>query len=422
MNNLDWFADARYGMFIHYGLYSIVGHGEWAFNREAIPVDEYRSLKDRFTAENFDPTALCDLAVRGGMRYINLTTMHHDGFRLYDTKLSDFKSTLSPARRDLVAELVSAARERGLRVALYHSLNNWIDKPDSVDALESPASYEQFIASTFARIEELVRLFNPIDVLWYDGWWPFNAQKWQGERMNDMVRKIQPHILFNGRNGLPGDFGTPEQHLSAPKPWRPFEGCVTLNGNWGFHSGDHDWKSPWQVIEMLATCAQNRGNLLLNIGPRGDGAVPEESVRIIEAVGAWLKTNGEAIFDTDFFTFDLQEKGSHRGDWHHHGPITARGNHLYLLLRKWPGPKFAIGGLGATPRAASLLGTGRRVAFSVEGSRVVFSGLPAEPVDVLCTVLKLEFDCPPTMYLTGGLREPRIPHPHYDPCPSDIAH
>jgi alpha-L-fucosidase len=267
-----------------------------------------------------------------------------------------------------------------------------------------------------------VRKFDPIDVLWYDGWWPFNAEGWQAERMNEMVRKIQPHILFNGRNGLPGDFGTPEQHLSAPKPWRPFEACVTLNNSWGYHAGDHDWKSPWQVIEMLATVAQNRGNLLLNIGPRGDGSVPEETIKILDVVGAWLKRHGECIFDTDFFTFDLQTKGDHCGDWHHHGPITARGNNLYLLLRRYPGQAFAVGGIEANLLRATMLATGTPVKVESQDGRLVFSGLPADPPDPVCPVLKLEFDRPPTMYLSGGLRNPGVAHPHYDPCPSDIAH
>ncbi|MEE8455289.1 MAG: alpha-L-fucosidase, partial [Limibaculum sp.] len=148
---------------------------------------------------------MCDLAVRAGMRYIVFTTMHHDGFRLYETELSDFSTARTAADRDLVAELIEAARKRDLRVGLYHSLNNWHDKPDAVDALEDRGACRTFIASVFARIRELVTKYNPIDVMWYDGWWPFNAEEWKAEEMNAMVRSIQPHILFNGRNGLPGD-------------------------------------------------------------------------------------------------------------------------------------------------------------------------------------------------------------------------
>ena len=228
MSDTNWFTEARYGLFIHYGLYSLLGRGEWVLNREQIPLSEYRPLAASFTAEKFDAGAICNLAVRAGMRYVVLTTMHHEGYRLYPTALSEFCS-----RRDLVGELVVAARARGLRVGLYHSLNNWSDQPDAVTALEDKRAYEAFIGKTHARLREIVTRYNPIDLLWYDGWWPFNAAGWRAEEMNKMVRAIQPHILFNGRNGLPGDFATPEGHLTAPRPWRPWEACLTLNDSWG---------------------------------------------------------------------------------------------------------------------------------------------------------------------------------------------
>ncbi|MCF7838916.1 MAG: alpha-L-fucosidase [Candidatus Marinimicrobia bacterium] len=426
MKNDQWFQDARYGLFIHYGLYSLLARGEWVWNREEIPYDEYTALADRFTAERFDADALCDLALRAGMRYVVLTTMHHEGFRLYDTALSDFNSVKSPAGRDLTAEVIAAARQRGLRVGLYHSLNNWHDQPDAAAALESQAAYATFIENTFARIRELVTKYNPIDVLWYDGWWPFNADGWQAERMNAMVREIQPQILFNGRNGLPGDFATPEGHMGAPRPWHPWEACLTLNNSWGFHAGDHDWKTPEQVVALLAAAAQGRGNLLLNVGPRGDGLVPEETVAVLESVGAWLRRGGaEAVFDTDLFTFDLEERGDRRGesrgDWCHHGPFTVKGNNLYLLVRRWQPETLVIGGLQMNVRRVVLLGaTEREVAFQQAGTRLVLSGLPANPPDPVCPVLRLECDRAPALYQTGGLRVPNGPHPHYDPCPSDI--
>jgi len=417
----DWFAGCRYGLFVHYGLYSLLGRGEWVWNREQIPAAEYTALAERFTAEKFDAAAICDLAVRAGMRYVVFTTMHHDGFRLYETELSGFSSAQSPARRDLVAELVSAARARGLKIGLYHSLNNWYDQPDAVAALEDKAAYERFIAATFARIRDLVTRFNPIDVLWYDGWWPFNAEGWRGEEMNAMVRAIQPHILFNGRNGLPGDFATPEGHLGSPKPWRPWEACMTLNNSWGYHAGDHDWKTPGQVIDLLAACAQGKGNLLLNIGPRGDGSIPEPSLEVLEQVGRWLAVHRECIFDTEPFTFDLRERGGHRGDWNMHGPMTLRGNTLYWLVRRWPGSSVALGGFECQVRRASFVGSDAPVEIAQTGDRLVLS-LPSQPPDSLCPVIRLECDRPPVIYQSGGLRLPGGPHPHYDPCPSDIAH
>ncbi|MEI6971399.1 MAG: alpha-L-fucosidase [bacterium] len=422
MADTKWFSDARYGMIVHYGLYSLLGRHEWVMNREQIPPVEYRKLARRFTARMFDAEELCDLAVNAGMRYITLTTMHHDGFRLYDSELTDFTTARTAAKRDLVSEVVAAARKRGLRISLYHSLNNWMDQPDAVAALEDPAAYELFMRNTFARIRELVLKFNPIDVLWYDGWWPFNAEKWRGEVMNDMVRAIQPHILFNGRNGLSGDFATPEGHLGAPRPYRPWEACLTLNNSWGFCKADKEWKTPQQLVDMLATVAQGRGNLLMNVGPCGDGSIPKAAVTILTTVGDWLRRCGECIYDTDSFTFDLRERGDHRGDWCSHGPMTAKGRNLYLLVRRWAGSTIVLGGLKARVQRVNLLGDGREVAFSQDDNRVVLSGLPAAAPDPVCPVLRFECDRAPVVYLTGGMREPAVPHPHYDPCPSDIVH
>jgi len=414
---LDWFVKARHGMFIHFGVYSLLERAEWVLNRESIPIAEYKQLAAQFTAERFDADAICDLAVRAGMRYVVLTTMHHDGFRLYPTALSDFCS-----KRDLAGELVAAARQRGLRVGLYHSLNNQTDEPDAVAALEDKKAYETFIANTFARFRELVTRYNPIDTLWYDGWWPFDAKGWRAEELNAMVRGIQPHILFNGRNGLAGDFATPEGHLGAPKPWRPWEACITLNDSWGFHAGDHNWKKPSQIVDMLATCAQGRGNLLLNIGPRGDGSIPPETVSVLEAVGDWLRRCGECIYDTDPFSFDLRERGNHRGDWSHHGPFTARGNTLYWLLRLWPGQTATFAGLKCRVRSATLLGVNKTLSFTQTNGKISLTSLPTEPPDPVCPVVRMECDQPPVMYLTAGMREPRVPHPHYDPCPPDLIH
>lgn len=416
----NWFVNARYGMFVHYGLYSLLGRGEWTMNRERIPVKEYKKLALKFTAEKFDADAICKLAVKSGMKYINFTTMHHDGFRLYDTDLSKFNSMKSPAKRDLVAEVVAAARNNGLRVSLYHSLNNWYDAPDSVDALEDPAAYEKFIKNTHARIKELVTRFNPIDLLWYDGWWPYHADGWKAKAMNEMVRKIQPHILFNGRNALPGDFATPEGHMGAPVPWRPWEACMTLNNHWGYHKGDNEWKTPAQVIDLLIKAGAGNGNLLLNIGPRGDGSIPKETVQILKKVGDWLKLNREVITGPDLFSMGLEKRENHNGDWAQNGPFTIKGNFLYHILRYWPGTEFAVGGIQGKVKKVVLLGKKNEdLKFRQDGERTVISGLPQKSPSLM-PVIRFECDGKPSMYLSGGMRVPTVPHPPYDPCPSDI--
>lgn len=415
-----WFVRARYGLFVHYGLYSMLERGEWVRNRERLDRAAMEALAARFDPAAFDAEAICDLAVAGGMRYVNLTTMHHDGFRLYETALSGFNS-MRACGRDLVSEMVAAARRRGLRIALYHSLNNWHERPDAADALESASAREEFIAATFARLRELLTRFNPVDVIWYDGWWPFNAEGWQADAMNDMVRSFQPHILCNGRNGLPGDFGTPEGHMTAPAPWRPWEACLTLNDHWGYHRGDRNWKRPEAVAALLASAAAGKGNFLLNIGPRGDGSVPDASAEIISRVGDWLRRCGESIFDTDRFTCGLTSREGHNGDWSHNGPFTLKGRTLYQLVRYWPGSRLTVAGLNTRVNRVSLLGAAERCRFSQDGGRVVVTGLPEDPPDPVCPVLRLECEAVPEMRLGGGMRVPLAPHPPYDPCPSDIA-
>lgn len=422
MSDLSWFTSLRYGLFVHFGLYSLLGRGEWVMNREAIPPEEYAKLAEQFNADHFDADAICDLAVRGGMRYVVLTTMHHEGFRLYETSLSDYHAVNTPAKRDLVAEMIEAARKRDLKIGLYHSLNNWFDQPDAVAALENTKAYGDFIDATFARIEELVRRFNPIDILWYDGWWPFDARDWQAERMNQMVRSIQPHVIFNGRNGLPGDFATPEQHLAAPSPWRPWEACITTNDSWGFHAGDHEWKTPKQIATLLATAAQGRGNLLLNIGLAGDGSIPKPAAESIEAVGRWIQENDNCIYDTDMWTFDPYARGDHRGDWCHHGQILRKGRSLYLLIHRWAGSELFVAGLEARVCNAQLLNPRADLAVHQNSRGIQLSGLPKQypKGETVCPVIRIDCNDIPAMYLTGGMRTPSVPHPHYDPCPSDI--
>ena len=421
--NLEQFLQARLGMFAHYGLYSLLGHGEWVLNRERIDLSKYRALADQFDASKFDADGLARLAKAMGARYPVFTTMHHDGFALYDSAVNPFNSVRHGCRRDLVREVVDACRRHGLRVHLYHSLHHWTRDPDGAAALESESARKTFVDFAHERIRELVTLFNPIECLWYDGWWPFNAQGWRAEEMNRMVRQIQPHILFNGRNGLSGDFATPEGHVGAPDPWRPWEACITLNNSWGFHAGDHDWKSPQQIVDMLAIMATEQGNLLLNVGPRGDGSVPQPTLDTLKAVGDWLSRYGECIFATDRFTFGLQQREGHRSDWSAHGPFTARGNTLYLLLRRWPGRELILGGFRCSVRRAEIVGDPALPLRIRQNERqVIIEGLPISPPDPICSVLHLECNRPPEIYLGGGMRVPRVPHPPYDPCPSDMVH
>lgn len=417
--NLDWFIKARFGLFIHYGLYSILGRGEWVMNRERLSEKMMFQLAEKWQPKQFDANAICELAVSTGMKYINLTTMHHDGFRLYDSELSDFNSK-AYCGRDLIEEMIKAAREHGLKVALYHSLNNWMDSPDACDALESQDAYLEFIGNTHARIKELISRFNPIDIMWYDGWWPFNAEGWQSQKMNEMVSSIQPHILFNGRNGLAGDFATPETHMTPPSPWCPWEACITFNDHWGFHRGDHNWKSAEDIVKLLTIAACHKGNLLFNIGPKGDGAIPRASLDILNSIGLWMREYKECVFDTDYFTYALESREGHNGDWVDSGMFTLKEKTLYHIVCYWVGQELTLSGLQAEVQKVSLIGNHSQLSFEQTDEKLIIRGLPENPPDMICPAIRIDCKEVPVIQIGGGMRIPGVPHPPYDPCPSDI--
>ena len=257
----QWLIDARYGLFIHYGLYSILGRGEWVLCKERLDIGEYKKLADQFTAENIDFDGLLGRAKNDwGMNYAILTCKHHDGFCLYDSKLTNFTTVKTTCGRDLVAEFVEACRKHGLRIALYHTLNAWTSTQNAVDALERhDECYQPFIDFVHGQIREIMTNYGKIDVMWYDGWWPFDGEGWQAEKLNAMVRELQPGILINSRCGLKGDFDTPEQHITASDPGQAWEANMTLNDNWGYHKGDNNWKSPTDAANLHSAIDEQTG-------------------------------------------------------------------------------------------------------------------------------------------------------------------
>ncbi len=423
MTNYDWFANARYGLFIHYGLYSMLGRGEWVMNREQIPINEYAKLARQFTAKKFNADDIIRRAKNDwGMRYAILTTKHHEGFCLYDSKLTDFTAPKTAAKRDLVAEFVDACRKHNIKIGLYHSLNDWSAYPNAVDALERPKEcYQKFIDFVHGQIREIMSHYGKIDVMWYDGWWPFNGSEtgWQAEKLNSMVRSLQPGILVNGRCGLPGDFSTPEGHISAAK--NMWEACMTLNNNWGYHKGDHNWKSPKAIAEMLRQAAGGRGNLLLNIGPKPDGSIPQSCIDILKAVGQWLKANGESIYDSERFEVEAYTR-TERSDWSHHGSYSAHGNNFYLHLHSWPGQELVLTGIECKVAGVEFLATRQKIPFTQNGTKLILElGCDAYDTSMPAVIHFATVD-EPRIYRSGGHRDPNVLHCRYDPLPSDIKH
>ena len=379
---MKWFREAKFGMFIHWGLYSILGHGEWAMVIEDIPLGEYELLARQFNPKPHAAREWARLAREAGMKYMVMTTKHHDGFCLFDSKMTDYSAPKQAARRDLVAEYVEAVRAEGLRVGLYFSLMDWHDADWRKCKTDADAR-KRFVDRVHAELRQLMTNYGKIDELWYDGAFPLDADGWRSREMNKMVFELQPDIVINNRSWMVGDFSTPEQSIEAAK--RDWESCMTLNDHWGYGAADDNWKSPKTLVSNLAHCAMNGGNYLLNIGPKADGSVPEASVRILHSVGGWVQRNSDAIHGVTSAKISVAD-----------GVVFSRkDNIIYFYVQNWPGASFTIGGIHQKPKSAKYLASGQDVKFELIGTRLVFSELPEKSPDEVVTVIMAEFESAP---------------------------
>jgi len=388
---LAWFRAARFGMFIHWGLYSQLGRHEWVMNRERIPVAEYEKLAQTWKPRPNAARTWARLARQAGMRYMVMTTKHHEGFCLFDTRHTDYNAVKCGPGRDLVAEYVEAARAEGMRVGFYYSLMDW-HHPDGARCKVDEAARRRFVDFTHGVVRELCTNYGRIDILWFDVNWPLTPEEWEAPQLIAMVRQLQPDIVINNRTGLPEDFGTPEQHITPEKGGRMWEACMTFNESWGYTPIDTRWKDAWTVVAMLRQVAAGGGNLLLNIGPTPEGDVPEPCAEVLLEVGEWLQRYGPTVYEA---TDPMPQ------EWMITGAFTRRGNTLYFHCNRWPGSELAIGGLRNRVLEARLFG-GPQVAFSQTGDRLVLRGLPQAAPDPLATVIELKVEGEPRQVLGAG--------------------
>lgn len=328
---VQWFQEARFGMFLHWGLYAIPGRGEWYMSGARMPAEEYERYMREFTAKAYDPRDWARRAKQAGMRYVVLTAKHHDGFCLFDSKLTDYKSTNAPCGRDLVREFVNAVRAEGLRVGLYYSLIDWHhpDFPKYNDPnhpmRQNPAyqneqiDFDRYLAYMHGQVEELVTNYGKIDILWFDfAYGDLRGEAWKATELMKMVRSHQPDVVVDNRleasgEGFgslvtenpayySGDFVSPEQ-LLPPEGIRnvrgervPWELCTTMNNNWGYVPYDTNYKPASMLIRKLVECVSKGGNMILNVGPDATGRFPAQSCRLLDEIGAWMARNSESIY------------------------------------------------------------------------------------------------------------------------------
>ncbi|MCQ2377778.1 MAG: alpha-L-fucosidase [Victivallaceae bacterium] len=393
--DLSWYQDARFGMFIHWGLYSMPARHEWIRNFEEIPNEDYEKYFELFDPDMFDPKEWARLAKAAGMRYVVFTAKHHEGFCMWDSKYTDYKITNTPFGRDALREIVDAFRAENIRIGLYYSLLDWhhpdftIDKfhplrnrpfeeREAYNAKCDMARYRRYMKD---QITELLTQYGKIDVLWFDfsykkvvphkegdnrsAWFGKGREDWGSEELLALIRKLQPQVIMDNRLDLPGkgDFETPEQYTpddamrSGDGSGAVWEGCQTLSGSWGDFRDENTWKSPKQCIDMLINHVSRGGNLLMNVGPTSRGYLDPRAVAILERFAGWMKYHARAIYGCAMAPESFPEPRDGRYTY------NAKTKRLYLHLMNWPFKHVTLKNLGGKVRYAQFLHDGSEVKF-----------------------------------------------------------
>ena len=382
--DVSWWQEARFGMFIHWGVYSIPARGEWLMYQEHVPFSEYAALANQFNPKDFNPKEWVARAKEAGMKYVVLTTRHHDGFCLFDSKVSDFTSVKTGAKRDLVREFADACHEAGMRMGFYYSLMDW--HFPGVLPLRVPVSEStmKLVADqAYAQVQELLSNYGKVDILWFDGCNPNDPLRWQSQQILDMARKLQPDILINDRAALPGDFATPENVVAAqPRPW---ESCFCMNRTWGYARYDRNYKPVHEILRLLGSCSSQNGNFLLNVSPDGEGVIPVEQAEILSSIGKWMKVNGKALYGAGPSPVGAPNLGM----------ATRVKDKVYLLIQRWPGSTVPIAWCGSKVKSACLLATGQYARIEQKGDCVWLHDMPQYPPDPWLSVIELTFEGEP---------------------------
>jgi alpha-L-fucosidase len=366
----------KLGIFIHEGIYAVNGVGEsWSFHNRTIGYADYMKQLNGFTLKKYDPAFWADLIQESGARYAVLTTKHHDGVAMYDTKMNDLSIVKkSPAKRDMVKPFYEELRKRNIKCGAYFSLIDW-SYPDYPGFLKDSSRYN--VADNYPRwnkfrdffqgqIKEISNTFNP-DLWWFDGDWEHSAEEWESQKVRNIILSHNPNSIINGRLQGYGDYETPEQNFPVTRPgFKWWELCMTTNDNWGYQD-DNNWKTPYEVITIFVDAVANGGNLLLDMGPKADGTIPDAQINVLKELGAWNKKNGEAIFNT--------VAGLPAG--HFYGPSTLSKDSttIYLFLHGKQNAQVMIKGLKNKVESVTVVGNGTQLKSKVVG-KISWSPVP----------------------------------------------
>ena len=406
---MEWFSNAKLGIFIHWGIYSVNGIDEsWSFYNDYISYEDYMTQLNGFNAKNFNADYWADLIKESGAKYAILTTKHHDGVALWDTKFSDLNVVdKTPAKRDLVAEFSKSIKKKNLKLGLYYSLLDWSDSnyPNHTRIkkryTKDSKKWEKFVKFNFNQLKELSNNFNP-DLYWFDGDWEQSAEKWKAKELRDALIEINPNVILNSRLQGYGDYATPEQGLPVTRPNSDYwELCMTMNNSWGYQHNDNDYKTSNQIIRILVECINMGGNLLLDIGPKADGTIPKEQVKILKDLGRWTSKHKSAIYET--------VAGIPQG--HFYGPTALSKDKkiLYLYVDNKPNGALAIKGLKNKVNRIWVVGEGTKLDYSISGKQywsttpgILYINLPEKVQDKDVTVIAVLLDGEVDLYREQG--------------------
>ncbi len=383
----EWFRNAGAGMFIHWGIYSVIGRGEWAMCQERIPLAGYDRNIAGFTAEKYNPDEWAQLAKSAGMRYMVLTTKHHDGFCLFNTSTTTRNAAVQGPKRDLVKEYADACRRNGMKVGFYYSWPDWSVQAYNDGPEKDSKAWEDYITLIHQQTRELCSNYGKIDVFWYDiapnlnGATPMTAELLRSSELNSMVRQLQPEIVINDRALEPGDFHTSEQRISPPPdPERLWETCLTMNKHWGYFPADDMYKSPKEIVHTMTAIASSGGNMLLNVGPAPDGTIGDAERQRLQAFGRWLGVHREAVAG-------MSRCKVGGGTY---GCTAQKGGNVYLFVHWWHGPEITIADCQDNFSSGEILGIGKPVKILRDGAHIRLIDLPKTAPDPLCTVIDLK--------------------------------
>ncbi|PYV32088.1 MAG: hypothetical protein DMG22_14700, partial [Acidobacteria bacterium] len=371
-----WWREAKFGMFIHWGIYAVPadstdlqGHkriAEWYFSNKQVQVADYEKFASQFDPVQFDARQWVETAKNAGMKYVVITSKHHDGFSMFDTKMTDYNVVeATPWHHDPMKDLAAECGRQGLRLCFYHSVMDW-HHPDYLPRRKwdtrpvDGASLDRYIEYMKGELRDLLTKYGPIGILWWDGGWEHTAEEIHSAEVNSYVRSLQPQIIINDRNKLPEDYSTPEQDIpaSALPGGRLWETCMTINDTWGYAKNDTNWKSVEDLTRKLIDIASKGGNFLLNVGPMPSGEFPQAIQERLARMGDWMKANGTSVYSTTQCPFR---------NLPFDGRCTVNGSKLYLEVFQWPATGLTLRDLETSANAARALDGNEKLKVSITG-------------------------------------------------------